>query len=121
MHFRLIIAFVFLLMLGGCSGKDKNQEKMMDLNAVSDKPEVKLARLNQALNSSPNNAALYGQRSRVYIDLKKPEKALQDAEKALSIEPNRGEFYFLKAKAQRGMNRLEAALKSAQEAEAREY
>lgn len=94
---------------------------MVDLNTVSDKPEVKLSRLNQAISNNPNNAALYGQRSRLYVDLKKPELALQDAEKALSIEPNKGEFYFLKAKAQRNLNRLEAALRSAQDAEAREY
>ena len=94
---------------------------MVDLNAVSDKPEVKLSRLNQAISNNPNNAALYGQRSRLYIDLKKPEKALEDSEKALSLEPNKGEFYFLKAKAQRHLNRLEAALNSAKAAEAREY
>ncbi len=57
---------------------------MVDLNNVSDKPAEKVARLTQAINNNPNNAALYGQRSRLYIDLKKPDLALKDAEKALS-------------------------------------
>ena len=121
MHFRFYIGFCLLALLGSCTSKDKTQEKMVNLNDVSDKPEIKIARLNQAINSNPNNAALYGQRSRLYDDLKKFDLALQDAEKALSLEPNKGEFHFLKAKAQRGLNRLEASLRSAQDAEARDY
>lgn len=121
MHYRFYIGFCLLTLFASCSGKDKAQEKMVNLNEVTDNPEVKINRLNQAINSSPNNAALYGQRSRLYDDLKKFDLALKDAEKALSLEPNKGEYHFLKAKAQRGLNRLEAALRSAQDAEAREY
>ena len=41
------------------------QEKMVDLNTVSDKPEVKISRLTQAITNNPKNAALLGQRSRL--------------------------------------------------------
>ncbi|MBK0402853.1 tetratricopeptide repeat protein [Adhaeribacter sp. BT258] len=120
---RLQICYGLLIMglLGACSGKDKTQEKMVDLKSVSDKPDLKIARLTEAIEKEPKNAVLYAQRSRLYLDLKKNEEALKDAEKAISLDASNGEFFFLKAKAQRALNRLEAALSSAKAAETKNY
>ena len=108
-------------LLGACSGEKKNQEKMVDLKTVSDKPDAKVSHLTEAIEKEPNNAGLYAQRSRLYLDLKQDKAALADAEKAISLDNSKGEYYFLKAKAQRNLNRLEAALTSAQTAETKNY
>ncbi|MFC5270078.1 tetratricopeptide repeat protein [Adhaeribacter terreus] len=94
---------------------------MMDLKTVADKPDVKIARLTEAIEREPKAAGLYAQRCRAYLDIKKNEEALKDAEKAISIDATNGEYFFLKAKAQRALNRLEAALSSAKAAETKNY
>src|SRR5688572_14360432 len=121
MRLQFCYGLLILGLLGACSGKDKTQEKMPDLKTVADKPEVKIARLTEAIGREPKNAALYAQRSRVYGDLKKHEAALKDAEMAISLDASNGEYFYLKAKAQRALNRLEAALSSAKAAETKNY
>lgn len=119
---RLRYCFVVMAgLLGACSGEKKDQEKMVDLKTVSSKPDAGITRLTEAIEKDPNNAALYGQRSRLYLELKQDKQALADAEKAISLDNGKGEYHFLKAKAQRALNRLEAALNTAQAAESRNY
>lgn len=121
MRFRLGIYCALALSLAACSGKDKNEEKMVSLKSATEKTDAKILRLTEAIEKDPKNASLYGQRSKLYLEKKLNEKALADAEKAISLDGANGEYFYLKAKAQRNLNRLEAALNSAKAAEAKEF
>ncbi|MCJ2542608.1 tetratricopeptide repeat protein [Thermostichus vulcanus] len=73
-------------------------------------PEGALADLDRALQSDPNYAPAYVNRSYVYNQLRQPEAALADAEQAIRLDGGIPEAFFSRGVAQLQLGDREAAL-----------
>lgn len=61
---------------------------------VDEDYDLALALYKQALDASPNDAALYSQRAQTHIKLENHLEAAEDAGKAIELDPNTGRHYF---------------------------
>ncbi len=64
----------------------------------------------QAINESPSDHTIFGNRSAAYHSLREFSKALEDAEKCIALKPEWSKGFQRKAMALQAMGRLDDAL-----------
>ncbi len=89
--YKIIVPFGFLLFLFSC-GEKKNQE-----NTPREKTETPADLLSEKIENDPNNSALYFQRSKLNLTMKKTALAEADIRKAISIDSLKSEYHMLLA------------------------
>ncbi|MBS1635743.1 MAG: tetratricopeptide repeat protein [Bacteroidetes bacterium] len=94
--FPLIAAF---FLLTACNPEPtaevKNSAKTDSLLAKINSPE--LLALNKKILADPNNATLYHERAKVYLDLKQLDEALGDARRALNLDSTNADNFMMVA------------------------
>lgn len=113
----------FLLCLGAglvsCSSEAVNRDRMVSLEKVALKSEIKISDLNRVLKQDRGNAVLYAKRAMLYLERGQTAKALADINRALELDEDKGEYYFRKALVLRQAGKIQAAQEAAAEAENR--
>lgn len=101
---RSVLIYLFsalcILNLGSCkpssSAADEKQSKHIDsITAVINSPELKA--INQKILDNPNDAALYHERAKVFLQLKQLDEAINDAKRSLRIDSTKAEYYITEA------------------------
>jgi tetratricopeptide (TPR) repeat protein len=112
-----------MLCLGGglvsCSSEAVNRDRMVSLEKVALKSEIKISDLDRVLKQDRGNAVLYAKRAMLYLERGQTAKALADINRALELDEDKGEYYFRKALVLRQAGKIQAAQEAAAEAENR--
>jgi tetratricopeptide (TPR) repeat protein len=119
--FRILCLLCLTGSLGACTSEAVNRDRMVDLQKVALKSEIKLSDLDRALKQDRGNAVLYAKRALLYLDRGQTDRALADIDRALELNEEKGEYYFRKALILRQAGKIPAAQEAAAEAENRGF
>lgn len=97
---KQIIALVFIAVVFiSCSPKDgvteENVRRTDSLLKVINSPE--LAALNKKILDNPDDASLYNERAKIYLQYKQFEDAISDAKRSIRIDTSNATFYLTEA------------------------
>lgn len=102
-----------ILFFGACGNNNNNA----DNKTVNDSLPPDLAAISQRIQEDPENAVLYDERAKLYLQKQKPEGALADINKAITIDSKNpvyyrtlSDVYFMMGKAQRSREALDKAI-----------
>ena len=118
-HFlcRILLPLFVSGSLLGCTPDAVNRDRMVNLDKVALKSEIRLADPDLALRQDQGNAVLFAKRALLYLERGQTAKALADINRALALNEGRGEYHFRKALILRQAGRLQEAEEAAAEAE----
>lgn len=91
----LIISIYFFSCKTGTEENTENSHRADSLLKIINSPE--LATLNKTILDDPNNANLYNQRAKIYLQFKQFEDAISDAKRAIRIDSTQADFYLTEA------------------------
>lgn len=107
---KLLIAIASLIIVSCNSGEKSDSAIMHRKDSLIDKinsPE--LLSVNAELIKSPDNAALYAKRAKLYISLKQYDEAVGDALRAVKIDSTKAEYYITLADVYFAFNKTRAS------------
>ena len=95
-----IVSALCLISLYNCkpaakTSEEKEARRADSLMQILNSPELKA--LNQKILDNPDDASLYHERAKVFLELKQMEDAINDAKRALRIDSTKAEFYITEA------------------------
>lgn len=79
----------------GAEANGKESHHIDSITAIINSPELKA--LNKKILDNPNDAHLYYERAKVFLQLKQLEEAINDAKRSLRIDSTKAEFYITEA------------------------
>lgn len=98
---KQVIAFLFIAVaLTSCTPKEndvteENARRTDSLLKVINSPE--LAALNKKILDNPDDASLYNERAKIYLQYKQFEDAISDAKRSIRIDTSNAAFYLTEA------------------------
>ncbi|NVO03233.1 MAG: tetratricopeptide repeat protein, partial [Bacteroidetes bacterium] len=111
---RLTVLSLILVFIVACGGNKSKEVK----NNGKDSVAAELAKLNDEIEKSPNNADLYNKRANYYVSKKEFDLALADVRQAMNIDSSKATFfltlsdiYFAQGKATACQGALEKSIK----------
>jgi tetratricopeptide (TPR) repeat protein len=90
----IFLASAFLLFSLSCSEKKETEGQVQRTDSLSIKlnsPELKA--VNTELLESPDDAALYNKRAKIYFSLKQFPEAVHDSKRAVKLDSTKAEYY----------------------------
>lgn len=116
-----ILVLVLSVVCASCNTDQDDQERMVNLQQVSDTVDLQLENLNAAIAQSKRDGSLYARRAVILLRKGQLEQALEDADKAVELTRNEPSSLFVKAQVLRVMGREKEALPLALQAERNSY
>ncbi|MCC9136110.1 tetratricopeptide repeat protein [Pontibacter silvestris] len=113
----LLLSVIFV----SCNTDKGDQERMVNLQQVSNNVESQLENLSAAIAKSKRDGSLYARRAVVLLRRGELDQALQDADRAVKLTKNEPASLFVKAQVLRVMGREGEALPLALRAERNSY
>lgn len=121
LFFRITFLLGFAGGLLACSTEAVNRDRMINLDNVALKSEIRLSDLDSALEQDRGNAVLLAKRALLYFERGQLDNALADISRALELNEDKGEYYFRKALILREAGQIKEAQQAALEAENRGF
>lgn len=91
----LCLLTIFRCKPSGVEANGKESKHIDSITSIINSPELKA--LNKKILDNPNDARLYHERAKVFLQLQQLEEAINDAKRSLRIDSTKAEFYITEA------------------------
>ncbi len=86
MRNNILYLIIFVIFSLNCTHQKSDEKKIKS-------EDISIEKINQKILANPDNADLYNDRAKIYLELKQTNNALSDINRALTINTKKAEFY----------------------------